>query len=340
MSTVTSQQEEEYHLSLQSDDDSYSTGGDSGFSMGQDEDEKSAIKKEEQEPSILIVDESTSTSFFSRLVSIPIIQDSFTGAQNIVRQNSVGKRALDYAETKLQNMVISAQPYLEEKNTTGGRFLSQANCLGNKSLDILERQFPSISSPTDQLVQPITGRIESAVSHLREKKSTMVDPRIDSLATNFESLIQQYFPAVEGEKEIQKDDKNAVNRLMNAVNLLSARASKRISTKVSATVDEERQIKQMIRTWVLEQANTMTQQPQVESLKAKFFHESSPIQVMYSFTQTEFDKVRQELTNPNISHMDRIRNILVLSQTDILLPLYRSIWSRQQNHKEMPVVLN
>lgn len=307
--------------------------------MGQDEDEKPQMKKEEQEPSIIIVDESTSTNFFSRLVSIPIIQDSFMGAQNIVRQNSVGKRALDYAETKLQSMVISAQPYLEEKNTTG-RIFSQANCLGNKSLDLLERQFPSISSPTDKLVQPITGRIELAVSHLRERKSTMVDPRIESLAVSFESVLEQYFPAIEGEREIEKDEKNAVNRLMNVINLLSTRASKRISTKVSATVDEERQIKQMIRTWILEQANTMTHQPQVESLKAKFFHDSSPIQVMYNFTQTEFDKVRQELTKPNISHMDRIRNVLVLSQTDILLPLYRSIWSRQQNLQEMPVVLN
>lgn len=322
------------------DDDSYSTGGDSGFSMGQDEYEKSQIKKEEQDLSILIVDQSTSTNFFSRLVSIPIIQDSFTGAQNIVRQNSVGKRALDYAETKLQSMVISVQPYLANEENNTGRILSRANCLGNKSLDLLERKFPSISSPTDQLVQPIAGRIESAVSHLREKKSTIVDPRIESVATGFESLLQQYLPASEGEKEIEKDDKDAMNRLMNVINLLSTRAAKKISTKVSATVDEERQIKQMIRAWVLEQANTMTHQPQVESLLAKFFHDNSPIQVMYNFTQTEFDKVRQELTNPNISHMDRIRNVLVISQTDILLPLYRSIWFRQQNHQEMPVVLN
>lgn len=309
--------------------------------MGQEEDEKSQMKKEEHEDvSILIVDQSTSTNFFSRLVSFPIIQDSFTGAQNIVRQNSVGKRALDYAETKLQSMVTSAQPYLANEENNTGRILSRANSLGNRSLDLLERQFPSISSPTDILVQPITGRIEYAVSHLREKKSTMVDTRIESLATGFESLLEQYFPALEGEREIEKDDKNAVNRLMNVINILSTRASKRISTKVSATVDEERQIKQMIRAWVLEQANTMTTQPQVESIKAKFFHDNSPIQVMYNFTQTEFDKVRQELIKPNISHMERIRNVLVLSQTDILLPLYRSIWFRQQDNQEMPIVLN
>jgi hypothetical protein len=62
---------------------------------------------------------------------------------------------------------------------------------------------------------------------------------------------------------------------------------------------------------------------------------------MYSFTQTEFDKVRQELCKPNISHMDRIRNILVLSQTDILVPPYQRSRSmiRQEKANEESVVV-
>ncbi|KAG2231142.1 hypothetical protein INT48_003350 [Thamnidium elegans] len=328
MSSISSRQEEDDQFSHPSDDDSYSTGADSGFSIGPEEDEKLQMKakqEKEEEPVIVIVQETTAPSFFSRLVSIPIIQDSFMGAQNIVRQHAVGQKALEYAETKLQSMVVQAQPYLPTDNT--GRMLSRANSFGNRSLDLLEKQFPSISSPTQELVQPITGRIEFAVSHLKERKSSVVDARIESLATSLESLLDQYLPASEKEQEVT--EQSGSNRLLNVINLLSTRASKRISKKVSATNDEEKKMKQIIHAWVLEQVNTMAQQPQVESLVTKFFHDKSPIQVMYNFTQTEFDKVRQELNKPNISHMDRIRNILVLSQTDILLPLYNSIWTRQ-----------
>lgn len=294
--------------------------------MGQDEDEKLQMKQPKEKKEAIVANGS-SGNFFSRLASIPIIQDSFMGAQNLVRQHAVGQKALDYAETKLQSIAVQAQPYYEQNNT----ILSRANTFGNRSLDLLEKQFPSISSPTQQLVQPITGRIESAVSHLKEKKTTVVDARIDSLAASLESLLDQYLPADEKEEAIEA---NGANRLLNVINVLSTRASKRISNKVSATNDEEKKIRQLIHAWVLEQVNTMAQQPQVESLKTKFFHDNSPIQVMYNFTQTEFDKVRQELNKPNIGHMDRIRNILVLSQTDILLPLYRSIWVRQPAKSE------
>lgn len=324
--------------------------------MGHSDDEKMHLKKEEKEknkePSTILLDkeeeeETTSvpatptTSFFSRLASIPILQDSFMGAQNLVRQHAVGQKALDYAETKLQTIVVSAQSYLPKQG------LSKANSLGNKSLDMLERRFPSISAPTNQLVQPITGCIESAVSHFRETKTTVVDPRIDYIANGFESLLDQYLPPSaddEDEKEeipAVSEEKHGMDRLMHVINILSTRASKKISKKASATIDEERQIKQLIRAWVLEQANTMAHQPPVSSLqdqmelfKTKFLYENSPIQVMYDFTQTEFDKVLQELQKPNMSHMDRIRNILVLSQTDILVPLYQKsrsmIWSDKQ----------
>ncbi len=283
-----------------------------------------------------------SLNFFSRIASIPIIQDSFMGAQNIVRQHAVGQKALDYAETKLQNIVVSAKPYLPNEENNTGRILSKANNLGNKSLDLLEKQFPSISSPTNQLVQPVAGRIEHAVSSILEKKSIMVDPRIEHIANTFESLIDQYLPE---EEETVKKDLHGMDRLMHIVNVLSTRASRKISKKASATMDEEKQLKQMIRAWILEQANNMVQQPMLqdsmESFKTKFLYENSPIQVMYSFTQTEFDKVRQELCKPNISHMDRIRNILVLSQTDILVPLYQRSRSmiRQEKANEESVVV-
>lgn len=300
--------------------------------MGQDEEEH----KKQETPDIAVVDSSSTAtmSFFSRFASIPIIQDSFVGAQNMVRQHAVGQKALDFAETKLQTMLSTAQPYCENN-----KVIVCANHIGNKSLDLIESKFPLIiSTPTDKLlVEPIKGHIAQAAH--------VVNPRIDYIANQFELLMEQYLPAEDEqhqEKE-QEPEKHGMERLMHVVNLLSSRASKKISKKASATIEEERQIKQMIRTWVLEQVQTMTQhqqqqwpqlQEQMESFKAKF---SPTIQTMYDFTQNEFDKFRQELLKPNTSHLDRIRNILILSQTDILMPLYQKSYSIWKNNNTTSV---
>ncbi|KAL9538616.1 hypothetical protein MBANPS3_010792 [Mucor bainieri] len=325
--------------SSSSDDDSYSTGGDSGFSMGQDEEEHK--KKKQETPEITVVDSNSSTatmSFFSRFASIPIIQDSFVGAQNMVKQHAVGQKALDYAETKLQTMLSTAQPYYENN-----KVIACANHIGNKSLDLIESKFPLIiNTPTDQLlVEPIKGHIAQAAH--------VVNPRIDYIANQFETLMEQYLPAEEEQQQQyqeKEEEKHGMERLMHVVNLLSARASKKISKKAFATMEEERQIKQMIHTWVLEQVHAMTQhqqqqwpqlQEQMESFKAKF---SPTIQTMYDFTQCEFDKFRQELFKPNTSHLDRIRNILVLSRTDILMPLYQRSYSIWKNNNSVATVAN
>lgn len=315
------------------DDDSYSTGGDSGFSIGRDEHE---LKKQET-PEITVADNSSTTatmSFFSRFASIPIIQDSFVGAQNMVKQHAVGQKALDYAETKLQTILSTAQPYCEKN-----KVIVCANHIGNRSLDLIESKFPLIiNTPTDKLlVEPIKGHIAQAAH--------VVNPRIDYIADQFERLVEQYLPA-EDEQQQQEQEKHGMERLMHVVNLLSSRTSKKISNKASATMEEERQIKQMIRTWVLEQVHVMTQhqqqqwpqlQEQMESFKAKF---SPTIQTMYDFTHCEFDKFRQELFKPNTSHLDRIRNILVLSQTDILMPLYQKSYSIWKSNNSVAAVAN
>ncbi|CEP12756.1 hypothetical protein [Parasitella parasitica] len=312
--------QEEYQSMTSSsvDDDNYSTGGDSGFSIGHEDDEHDNKK---QETEITVVD----TNFLSRFASIPIIQDSFLGAQNMVRQHAVGQKALDYAETKLHTMLSTAQPYCDNK------VIVCANHIGNKSLDLLATKFPSIvNTPTDKLlVEPIKEHIAQAAN--------VVNPRIDYIASQFETLIEQYLPA-EDEQEQDTQEKHGMERLLHVINILSSRTSKKISMKASATIEEENQIKQMIRSWVLEQVTVMTQhqqqqwpqlQEQMESFKAKF---SPTIQTMYDFTHCEFDKFRHELFKPNISHLDRVRNILVLSQTDILMPLYQKSYSIWKNN--------
>ncbi|RCI07004.1 hypothetical protein CU098_013637 [Rhizopus stolonifer] len=202
-------------------------------------------------------------SFLTRLTSIPLIQDSLTGAHQMAQCYPGGQKVLDYAH----HMLSLSQPYLSSHDH---QLLVRANDLGNKSLELIERQFPMIHQPTDELV----GYIQI-------------------------SIFQKNRP----------DHLQGMDRLMKRVNDVSLSVSNTTAYQLSATVDQERQIKHMIQ-----------KQVHSESFKAIF---GSAVQTMYNLTQTEFDKFHQELLKPNMSHMERIRNILVLSQTDILMPLYQ-----------------
>ncbi|KAI7901162.1 uncharacterized protein BX663DRAFT_515150 [Cokeromyces recurvatus] len=339
-------QEEDFDdcLSTPFDDDNYSSDGDSGFSMSQEDDEDECKGQRQDEAlgrSITVADTTSSINFFSRIASIPIIQDSYKGAQKIAKQHAIGQRALNFAEDKLQTVISSTQPYLD--NDKSKKILSYANTMGNKSLDLFERQFPGvITTPTDQLlVQPIRG----AVSSLQEKKKTIIDSRIDYMAGELEALINQYIPldnhSVPPEEDTDSEVISGTDRLMKVIHAISIRAAKRISSAKR----EERQVSQIIHTWILTQIQMISQQQQqqqqwpllqaqIESfLKTKLVF-TSTVQAVYEFTQTELEKFRQELYKPNIGHMDRIRNILTLSQNDIWVPLYQrsfSIWKKNDS---------
>lgn len=192
-------------------------------------------------------------SFFSRVSSIPIVQDS----HQFVQQNRVGKTALGLAGA------VVSQPYI---NTF-------VNMIGNKSLDIIERQCPSILvKPTNELVHPITEQVES--------------------------MMNKYLP-------------ESSETLWNSMNQLPVRTSQMIRDKLTATAEEEKQLKKSVHGWLTQQVTLVT--------------DHHPMQ----FVHLEIDKFRQELLNAELSHTDRIRNIWALSQTDILVPLYQAIWKKK-----------
>lgn len=165
---------------------------------------------------------------------------------------------------------------------------------------MIERQFPIIVKPTDELV------------------SENLNPRIDYITQHLESLMNQYLPETLETKD--EKEKQGVDRFKHVVNSFTTRASKLISEKLSATAEEEKQLKKLVHMWIIEQVTTVTEHP---PLKQQMEH-------VYEFAQVEITKFRQELFNTEVGHMDRIRNILVLSQTDILMPLYQTLFAKHQ----------
>jgi hypothetical protein len=195
------------------------------------------------------------------------------------------------------------------------------NTFGNKSLDIVEKQFPILSAPTDQIIQPFTNvkaRIGFAVSQLKEKEQAVVNPRLEYVADQLECLLDQYLPS---HQEQQDEKLVGAQRLYSLANTLSARMSQKVAQTTKTTEEEERQVKEMIRSWIMEQSSSISQQ-QWPVLKEQLRNRVvAPIQTMYQFTQFEMDRFKQEFTKPDLTHMDRARNILQLSQKDLFIPI-------------------
>ncbi|ORE08114.1 hypothetical protein BCV72DRAFT_204142 [Rhizopus microsporus var. microsporus] len=364
MATVVKEEKDEYY----DVDDGGSIGGDSGFSTGEEDKHDGSkatsaiatvqevtteqseqledvievsrdVRDEQvsvvvQEEMILIDDEEQKKNFFTRVASIPIIQDSYLGAHNIVRQHTIGQKALDYAETKIQTILVSAQSI---DNKPLGTIFSHANDLGNRSLDLLERQFPMINSPTQEIIQPIKGRLDQAVSLWKEKGDRA---SMDRITDQFERLLDYYLPAEQEEKVTIQE--HGVQRLVKVINILSSRITQKVMNKVEASKEEERRIRAVIKTWIIEQAKSMIEKRPF--LKERIDIGSEQVQTLYNFTQTELDKVRQELNKQNLSHMERVRSIWTLSRNDIILPLFEKSSSLlyfkrqdQQQSKMAPV---
>ncbi|RCH94176.1 hypothetical protein CU097_005315 [Rhizopus azygosporus] len=359
MATVVKEEKDEYY----DVDDGGSIGGDSGFSTGEEDKHDGSkataavatvqevtteqseqledvvevsrdVRDEQvsvvvQEEMILVDDEEEQKkNFFTRVASIPIIQDSYLGAHNIVRQHTIGQKALDYAETKIQTILVSAQSI---DNKPLGTIFSHANDLGNRSLDLLERQFPVINSPTQEIIQPIKGRLDQAVSLWKEKGDRA---SMDRITNQFERLLDYYLPAEQEEKVTIQE--HGVQRLVKVINILSSRITQKVMNKVEASKEEERRIRAVIKTWIIEQAKSMIEKRPF--LKEKIDIGSEQVQTLYNFTQTELDKVRQELNKQNLSHMERVRSIWTLSRNDIILPLFEKssslFYSKRQDQQQ------
>ncbi|KAI8986419.1 hypothetical protein BDB01DRAFT_785593 [Pilobolus umbonatus] len=318
------------------DDDAKSTGGDSGYSMGLDDVQQKKVNETDESKYEKVMP----VNFISRVAFIPIVHDSIIEAQKIVRQHDAGQRALEFAETAFVTISTSAQTYLPstERIDSSGGLLYHVNDLGNKSLDILERHFPIVSAPTNEIIQPLTetkDQISNIVNRIREKID--LNTGIDYMADQLEVMLDQYLPDATQERDMDRSTGVGTDRLVELSYLLSSRLSKKLAHNIKSSGDEEKQLKEMFSSWVTEQINTVGQQKwlmvqeKIEGMKTRLLN---PLQAAYEFTQTEIDKVYSEITKEDMTFMERAKTIVSISQNDLIHPLlhqYRATWYSPQS---------
>ncbi|KAL1917872.1 uncharacterized protein VTP21DRAFT_3706 [Calcarisporiella thermophila] len=155
----------------------------------------------------------TRSSFYTRLTSYPLVNDTVNVVHSYVTANPYGKRALDTASAAATRLSGIASPVQE-------RFalpLAKADEFALRSLDFIEHRFPAVKQPTDELIHRVAEpplKIYAAARETVDKNITApahdivagIDSRFGVVIDRAEQVVNQYLPPSEQEKS--KTDEN------------------------------------------------------------------------------------------------------------------------------------
>ncbi|ORZ18775.1 hypothetical protein BCR42DRAFT_411551 [Absidia repens] len=135
------------------------------------------------------------TSFWTRVSSLPLVQDGLGKVQHYANQTSLSRYALQQAETTFSKANEFATPYTEQ-------YIKKADALGCRSLDILEQRFPAVTQPTGELVQAVRQSPQQLVSSV----SIPVNKHMLTAAGSIENLVDKWLPpaANDDSQELQQ----------------------------------------------------------------------------------------------------------------------------------------
>lgn len=297
-----------------------------------------------------------SSSFFSRLTSIPIVQDSLSGAQKTMEQHALGR----LAGRTLCALYNRTAPYVNYESRWSTQ-LQFANDIGHRSLDLLEQQCPLIVNGSSKdlaqaphlMADEIRCRISSTVRKIRAPAS------VGLVMDNLEAVLDQYFPADESddddnnneEEELidPKDGKRLSEdgddnddttptyyqllRMYRIANSLSGRIARRITLnlknkKKHRNAGEEEEEEARMSQWLVHQMQMLLEHLEAYKTQLPEPLQSLVVQPLIQLAHQEYDILQQELEKPGLTPVERARNVLAVSQNTVIMPLLqRSVQS-------------
>lgn len=295
-----------------------------------------------------------SGSFFSRLTSIPIVQDSLSGAQKTMEQHALGR----LAGRTLCALYNRTAPYVNYESRWSTQ-LQFANDIGHRSLDLLEQQCPLIVNGSSKdlaqaphlMADEIRCRISSTVRKIRAPAS------VGLVMDNLEAVLDQYFPADEGDDNSEEEDlidpKDGKRlregdddddttptyyqllRMYRIANSLSGRIARRITLNLKNKKkhrkggdEEEEEEEARMSQWLVHQMQMLLEHLEAYKTQLPEPLQSLVVQPLIQLAHQEYDILQQELEKPGLTPVERARNVLAVSQNTVIMPLLqRSVQS-------------
>ncbi|KAL0088092.1 hypothetical protein J3Q64DRAFT_1724015 [Phycomyces blakesleeanus] len=279
--------------------------------------------------------ESSPWSFMHRLVSIPIIQDSLIGTQQMLSQHMLGRVALKQAENTLQTMI----PLLENRCLKSP--LALVNTIGHRSLDIVSDRFPLVNAPTEAIahaVHPQTislelkDQLDQAVSRIKapaKAASRNVNRRLENAVDRFEATLDRYLPQDQRPRprksptivlrtEEPPEHLRQAMRFYHLANSLTDRLAHNFSDSGATEPTRPSPV------WLIEQAESLW--PTI-STHSNTYVERLPepvqrhlISPFVEIAKQEYETIRQTIESVDRPVFERARQVITISHTRIMMP--------------------
>ncbi|KAI9029092.1 hypothetical protein CLU79DRAFT_832465 [Phycomyces nitens] len=236
------------------------------------------------------------TSFLVRFGSIPIIKDSLNSTRDAVSKYSLGRMALVQAEKTASTVCRRTDWPL---NSTW----DQINEFGHGLLDDIEHAFPLINAPTQTFAESfevleVRERVLSTVDTIQ----AMLSPQqqLENLLDTVETTIDQYLPKREPS---EASDEPPLVRIQHMVATILPRIEQRVYEPSLAVISPLLSAKDNISNY------------------ASDIFKVPCVQVVLTTVQGESTALRQEIERSDASLLEKGRNLVLLTQTRIMIPL-------------------
>ncbi|KAI9032743.1 hypothetical protein CLU79DRAFT_161633 [Phycomyces nitens] len=305
--------------------------------------------------------------FWSRLTSIPLVQESLGKMHHYANQTTLSRYALQQAETTLTRATEIASPYANRYKNQ----LERADAIGCKSLDLLDGVRDRIDSTLNTVAAPVNKQIIHA-------------------ADNIESLVDRWLPGPKKAHQQQRDcpqpqhedddDEKATQRFYQLANDVSQRLAQRMpssradiarltetSRLLQETAGQITKINASLQTWILhsrhlagERVQEITHQikgnyeqaitqERIHDLTVELVHRldnasdyvkeqsvrlptfmQSRLDPLLGFATHEYGIIRAEALRSDLPPLQKATNIVNLTQAYVLPMLQTSIDSFQE----------
>ncbi|KAI8368271.1 uncharacterized protein BYT42DRAFT_648442 [Radiomyces spectabilis] len=148
--------------------------------------------------------DTTSGSFWTRVRSLPIVQDSLGKVQHYANQNTLSRYALQQAEITLNIATQIASPYTSRYEQQ----LRKADAFGCRSLDMIEQKFPAVCQPTNNLIEAV----KQSPQQMYQVVTAPVNQRFMDAADNIQSIVDKWLPKEEEQQQRETKDKEQNER--------------------------------------------------------------------------------------------------------------------------------
>ncbi|KAI9359771.1 hypothetical protein BD770DRAFT_385480 [Pilaira anomala] len=316
----------------------------------------------------------SSYSFFSRVLSIPLVRDGSSIVQHYANQNSVSRFALNKAESTIKMAASIASPYTEKYK----HHLLRADQMGCQSLDLVEHKFPVVRQDTGEILTTV-------YEDVRERMNSVVQVPVNHAT----EIVNRYLPAVEQsdkkEKSVNEIDNNN-RKLLSLINEFKERLTHRVTTQLQSIPHSKADVARLAETNQLlqeafqsiQKANTRLQDF-VSSLKggytstqikanqrineltidlikrldsaAAYMKERQMISNLPSslhivvdplvnFASNEYEIVRTEMLKDDVAPLKKATNIMQLTQEYVLPLIQNSIQGVQEQVRQYSIYAN